>query len=155
MKMTTQIATRSSTYPHKIKGYIRWRGRGIALLSVAVFCVAPLPASATRTVTLRKTNESSCAGTLQISGNGWGKKKNDITISAQNSSTLPVEGVIAHTTATAQKFKTSIHYSVVSPCSNDCSTLSTVTITAKGSKGNTASNSINLPGLFCGIIWAS
>jgi hypothetical protein len=159
MKTNSRVATKSSAYRLKIKSYIR-RRYAVTLLSVAVFFVASLPAWATRTVTLKKTNESSCAGTLQVSGNGWGnwlppEKPDKIEISVQNSSTLPVEGVIAHTTVTTETFSVSIHYSVVSPCSNDCSTSSTVKVTATGQKkGNTASNTINLPGLYCGLTWA-
>ena len=149
----TSGARRSSAYLHKTKDYIRGHVRPIALLAAAAFCTAPMPAWAVRTVTLEKM-QSGCGGTLHISGDGWGKKKDKITISVKNSSTLPVEGVIAHTTAVDQKFSISIHYIAVSPCSNACSSESTVRITAKGAKGNTASNTINLPGLFCGITWA-
>ena len=157
MKTTSRIATRSSAHLPETKSTIRSRVRAIALLSVAGFCVAPLPAWATRTVTLNNM-QSGCGGTLEISGDGWGKwskkKPDKITISVQNSSALPVQGVIAHTTAEAEKFSISIHYTVISPCSNDCSTQSTVRITAKGQKGNTASKTINLPGLYCGVTWA-
>ena len=140
-----------------MKMTIRGRARAIALFSAAVLCIAPLPAWAARKVTLHNM-KSGCHGTLKISGSGWGNSKNNtITISAQNSSTLPVEGVIAHTKTNYKtgKFSTSLSYRVISPCDNACLPESTVKITAKGSHGNTASRNTNLPGLYCGIIWGS
>lgn len=155
MKMMSLSPTSSSAYLHKTKSYIRGRIYLIALLSLAVFCVSPQPAWAQRMIQL-KNAQSGCHGTLHISGDGWGTNASTITISAQNSSALPVEGKIATIKKKdgTEKFSVSIPYSVVSPCSNTCSTESTVQVTAKGSHGATpASQNIALPGLYCGITW--
>ena len=157
MCITCPSATTSSASARKINGGVSAPISALALLCLVVSCAIPVKAWANRTVTLNN-NQSGCAGTLQVSGDGWGKwskkKPDKIAISVQNSSALPVQGVIANTTVVDQKFSVSIHYSVFSPCSSTCSSTSTVTVTAKGQKGNTASSSIDLPGLYCGIIWA-
>jgi hypothetical protein len=151
--MTTAVpsATMSLSFPRKIKSANSMRIYAVAFLCFAVSYAVPLKAWANRTILVEVLGTGSCH-TLSITGNGWGKVKNHIAITAVG---LPgVKGPMLIATGVPESgeiFSFSKTFSYNPPA---CSApFVYATFTATGQHGNKASES-GVAFQDCPINWA-